>query len=296
MVVSKLATIKDYSWQSSGHFGQIPRKPIDMIVLHHNDGTNFDAVPNIWLTREASAHYQIGPTQIKSCLDESITAWHCGANGYDNNSHTIGIEHVNSTLAPDYLVDPRTEENSAQLVVDIATRYNIPIDRQHIVKHKEMPGCQTDCCGGLRIDWIVARALQIVGKSNSVSTAPEKHLLNVDGLWGLDTWHIIQRSAGLSEDNVISSQSLNSKKLLAGITMPVEYVLSQNAKGSLAIQHIQKYFGSDPDGLLGIKSIKDMQTVLKKKGLYSGLIDGTLDKPSQTIIGLQKLLNLGIKL
>ena len=103
-------------------------------------------------------------------LFRSITAWHCGAYGVDNNSHTIGIEHQNSTGAPDWLVSNENQEKSAQLVADIAKRYGIPLDRNHIVRHREMPKCNPVCSGGLDIDWIVNRAKQINGQATSTPT------------------------------------------------------------------------------------------------------------------------------
>ncbi|ACA21494.1 endolysin [Lactococcus phage asccphi28] len=172
MTISSLTNIKKYEWQSSGHFGGITRKPIDMIVLHHNGGTGSNVVPNCWIEREASAHYQIENGQIINCLDEDITAWHCGAYGVDNNSHTIGIEHQNSTGAPDWLVSNENQEKSAQLVADIAKRYGIPLDRNHIVRHREMPNCNTDCSGGLDIDWVVTRAKQIAGQGGIPAPTP----------------------------------------------------------------------------------------------------------------------------
>lgn len=172
MTVSKLAERTDYDWQTGGHFGQIPRKPIDKIVLHHNGGCGSGVVPNCWKTRQASAHYQIENGTIISCLDEEITAWHCGASGYDNNSHTIGIEHQNSTGAPNWLVSNENQEKSAQLVAEIATRRGIPIDRSHIVRHNEMPGTATACSGGLDIDWIVKRAKEISSGTQTTQTTP----------------------------------------------------------------------------------------------------------------------------
>jgi hypothetical protein len=162
MTISPVATIRDFAWQSSKHFGGT-RKPIDILVLHHNAGTNFNAVPNVWLTRQASAHYQVGPNAIKACLDEDIVAWHAGATNYDNNSHTIGIENVNSAGAPNWPVAQATQENCARLVAEICKRRGIPIDRNHIKGHREMPGCATTCPGGLNLDWIVKRAKEING-------------------------------------------------------------------------------------------------------------------------------------
>lgn len=172
MTFSKLTNRIETAWQSAEHFGGIARKPIDIIVLHHNGGTGTGVVPNCWIQREASAHYQIENGEIIGCLDEDITAWACGVKGYDNNSHTISIEHQNSTGAPNWLVSQQNQEKSAQLVAEIATRRNIPIDRNHILRHREMPGTSTDCSGGLDIDWIVARAKQIVGQGGTPSPKP----------------------------------------------------------------------------------------------------------------------------
>ncbi|RZI47978.1 peptidoglycan recognition protein family protein [Lactococcus kimchii] len=176
MTVSKLATVSKYSWQRGGNFGQIARKPINKLVLHHNAGTGSGVVPNCWVGRQASAHYQIENGTIISCLDEDITAWHCGASGVDNNSHTIGIEHQNSTGAPDWKVSAENQEKSAQLVAEICKRRGIPIDRNHIVRHREMPNCQTACSGGLDIDWIVNRAKEIAGEATASSSSKTKEI------------------------------------------------------------------------------------------------------------------------
>lgn len=173
MTLSKLTNRTDFAWQSGGNFGQIARKPIDKIVLHHNAGTGSGVVPNCWVNRQASAHYQIENGIIIGCLDEDVSGWHCGAAGQDNNSHTIGIEHQNSTGAPNWLVSDQNQEKSAQLVAEICKRRGIPIDRNHIVRHREMPGCQTACSGGLNIDWIVNRAKQIAGQSDSGASASQ---------------------------------------------------------------------------------------------------------------------------
>lgn len=194
MTVSKLATINKYDWQSGGNFGQIIRKPINKIVLHHNAGTGINVVPNCWVSRQASAHYQIENGTIISCLDEDITGWHCGAAGADNNSHTIGIEHQNSTGAPDWKVSAENQEKSAQLVAEICQRRNIPIDRNHIVRHREMPNCQTACSGGLDIEWIVKRAKEIAGQAthNNSANYTRKGEINMYLIFAIDTgnWYV----------------------------------------------------------------------------------------------------------
>ncbi|GAB2026095.1 hypothetical protein OfM1_21680 [Lactovum odontotermitis] len=210
MTISPLTDVRDYGWQSSGHFGGV-RSPIDTIVLHHNAGTGSGVVPNCWIAREASAHYQIENGKIISCLDEEQVAWHCGAAGYDNNGHTIGIEHQNSTGAPNWLVSPENQEKSAQLVAEIAQRRGIPIDRDHIKRHREMPGCYTECSGGLDIDWIVARAQQIAGSGSQTNNGAgsAKGLIKMYLIFCTDTkrWYV---SNGVEVRYVKTGRVLNN--------------------------------------------------------------------------------------
>ena len=62
MGISSLAT--KYGFQSFPHYssGRSGAK-VNKIVIHHMAGTNYDIVPSIWQTREASAHYGIGKTE-----------------------------------------------------------------------------------------------------------------------------------------------------------------------------------------------------------------------------------------
>lgn len=84
------------------------------------------------------------------------------------NQRSIGIEHLNSTGAPTWLVDEKTYQNSAKLIADICKRYKIPCDRQHIIGHKEVPTA-TACPGGLDVDRLVRMAKDIL---NGVKKQP----------------------------------------------------------------------------------------------------------------------------
>ncbi|MBC7589672.1 MAG: N-acetylmuramoyl-L-alanine amidase, partial [Salinibacterium sp.] len=59
-------------------------------------------------------------------------------------------------------------EKAAQLTADWCKRYNIPCDREHVIGHREVytkfgKGYATACPGGLDLNWIVARANEILG-------------------------------------------------------------------------------------------------------------------------------------
>ncbi|WP_283680325.1 N-acetylmuramoyl-L-alanine amidase [Lentilactobacillus sp. Marseille-Q4993] len=139
---------------------------IDRIILHHNASTNKNVAMNTWVQggpAGTSAHYEVTPTEIIGCVGEQYAAWHAGGTGGSDvprisnpNQRSIGIENLNSSGAPYWKVDPRTMRNCARLVADICKRYNIPLDRKHVLGHKEVTA--TACPGGLNVDEVVRLA------------------------------------------------------------------------------------------------------------------------------------------
>ncbi len=133
------------------------RAKIDRIVIHHNAGTSDENARRTWYVssgNETSAHYQVTPDKIWGCVGENFPAWHAG--NAEMNARSIGIEHLNSTGAPGWQIAEETYKNSAKLIADLCRRYNIPIDRKHIVGHKEIVG--TACPGGIDIDKLIRMA------------------------------------------------------------------------------------------------------------------------------------------
>ena len=167
MANSPLVTEENYNVGGHLTYGRQGTK-IDRIVLHHNAATS-DVIPGVWQNRAASAHYQVTPNAIRQCVDEGNTAWHAG--NWAMNLRSIGIEHLNSTGAPNWDVADETEERSAALVADICMRHGIPCDRGHILKHSQTSA--TACPGGLDVDKIVRRANEIMGGANvNIPAAP----------------------------------------------------------------------------------------------------------------------------
>ena len=133
------------------------RVKINRIIIHHNATTNDAVARHTWYVSSGhgtSAHYQVTPDKIWGCVGENYVAYHAG--NYPVNQRSIGIEHLNNTGAPTWTIAEETYRNSAKLIRDICERYNIPIDRQHILKHSECSS--TSCPGGIDIDRLVAMA------------------------------------------------------------------------------------------------------------------------------------------
>lgn len=163
MAYSGLADQDSRGWWGHNYSSPAYRKGYQYVILHHNASTNFDAVPGIWRTRQASAHYQVGPDHIRVCLDEENVAWSAGS--WDANTKSIAIENVDADT--NWNIAPATQENCAKLVADICKRRGIPIDADHIKGHSAFSS--TRCPGNLDVSWVINRARELSGQG-AIST------------------------------------------------------------------------------------------------------------------------------
>ena len=161
MPISKLAT--PYKFENFGAVRWNSRggTPITTIVVHHAATTNFNAMPDVWATREASAHYGIGQNgEIRAYVDEDKRAWHCG----NGNSYSIGIECTNISLDPEWKVSDKTVDALVALIKEIQSRRG----KLQIVGHKDVPGNATACPGPS----LYPRLQEIRNRVNSTETLP----------------------------------------------------------------------------------------------------------------------------
>ena len=140
-------TVGDGNWDSS-------RTTIDRVVIHTMVGTASQADARFNSQDRVSAHYGVLlDGSIWHWVDEDKTAYHAGE--YSMNQRSIGIEHEDNGDFNGSRTDS-LYATSAELVRDICLFYNIPIDRQHIIKHSEV--IPTGCPDALDIDRIVREA------------------------------------------------------------------------------------------------------------------------------------------
>ena len=69
-------------------------------------------------------------------MPETDTTWHAG--NYYYNERSVGIEHVGMATDPAGYSDGLYEK-SAALVKNIRTRWKVPLDRDHIFGHYQVP-------------------------------------------------------------------------------------------------------------------------------------------------------------
>ena len=151
MSESPLVTKKVWANANNYEVGRSGYK-IKGIVVHHAATTSISAVDATFQNpdRRASAHYTVGGKEIHQHVSEANTAWHCG-NWYGNHA-TVGIETVNSTLAPDWKVSDESLETLIKLVADVAKRNSLgklwldpKADYPTLSGHKDWYGSATAC-------------------------------------------------------------------------------------------------------------------------------------------------------
>jgi len=120
-------------------------KEIDMVVIHIAQGSYSGTVR--WFKNRhsnVSAHYVVGARgKIAQCVRNEDIAWHAG--NWQYNKKSIGIEHSGYASSPGAFQGKY--RTSAKLSAYLARRYNIPVDKDHFVLHRNVPGVNKSCPG-----------------------------------------------------------------------------------------------------------------------------------------------------
>ncbi|MFF6776190.1 N-acetylmuramoyl-L-alanine amidase [Streptomyces sp. NPDC012637] len=112
---------------------------VDRVVIHVVQGSYRSAVKVFKdPAHGAAAHYVVRKDgHVAQMIRELDVAFHAG--NRDMNERSIGIEHEGFVDRPQDFTRAMYE-GSARLTADICARYGIPVDREHIIGHVEVPG------------------------------------------------------------------------------------------------------------------------------------------------------------
>jgi len=112
---------------------------IDMVIVHVTQGSLASAVKAFQDPgHQAAAHYIVGQDgRVTQMIRELDVAYHAGNRDY--NERSVGIEHEGFVDRPQDFTDAMYAA-SARLTARICARYDIPVDREHIIGHVEVPG------------------------------------------------------------------------------------------------------------------------------------------------------------
>lgn len=139
---------------------------IDMVIIHVTQG-GFDSAVQAFRDPKhgAASHYIVRKDgHITQMIRELDVAYHAGNREY--NERSVGIEHAGFVERASSFTDEMYEA-SARLTARICGRYDIPVDREHIIGHVEVPGTDhTD--PGPHWDW--DRYMRLVRQARSAAT------------------------------------------------------------------------------------------------------------------------------
>jgi hypothetical protein len=109
------------------------------IVIHDTEGTYDGSVALAQDPTYLAWNYTVRSSDghIAQHLNAKDVGWHAG-NWYVN-MHSIGVEHEGKAGNGAWFTEAMYE-NSATLVKYLAKRYDIPLDRAHIIGHDQVPG------------------------------------------------------------------------------------------------------------------------------------------------------------
>ena len=139
------------------------RRVTDQIVIHHTGNAVDDdlSAAEIDASHKGQGWTCIGYHYVirkDGTVEVARPHWTVGAHAYGHNSHTIGI-HVCGNFEEAEPTDAQIE-SLAMLLANLCTDYGLPIDRDHIIGHREL--MPTACPG----ENLFAEMDTVVGKAN----------------------------------------------------------------------------------------------------------------------------------
>lgn len=125
---------------------------IKYIVVHDTEGSWEGVLNLVQDPTYVSWNYTLRSTDghIAQHVKAKDVAWHAG-NWYIN-AKSIGLEHEGFLANPDAWYTEAMYRSSARLVKYLSAKYRIPLDRQHILGHDNVPGPTTSTVSGMHTD------------------------------------------------------------------------------------------------------------------------------------------------
>ncbi|MEO3848261.1 N-acetylmuramoyl-L-alanine amidase [Streptomyces sp. B8F3] len=119
------------------------RRPHDQriryIVVHDTEGGYDGSVQSVLDPEFVSWHYTLRSSDghVAQHVRTGDVAWHAG--NWQVNAQSIGLEHEARLTDPDAWFTEAMYRSSARLVRHLAHEYDVPLNRQHILGHDNVP-------------------------------------------------------------------------------------------------------------------------------------------------------------
>lgn len=126
---------------------------IDRIVIHDTEASYADTLDIFQTpTSYVSSNYVVRSADgfVTQMVPTRDVAYHAG--NYYFNQHSIGIEIEGYALQGNQFYTPEVYRSTADLVAYLAERYDIPLNRRHVIGHDEVPGPNLTYQAGMHWD------------------------------------------------------------------------------------------------------------------------------------------------
>ncbi|MEU7176902.1 MULTISPECIES: N-acetylmuramoyl-L-alanine amidase [Streptomyces] len=156
---------------------------VDTIVIHDTEGSWETTLKLIKDPTYVSWNYTVRSSDglIAQHVPTRDVAWHAG-NWY-TNSHSVGIEHEGFLTAPDAWYTEAMYRTSARLVKYLSRKYDVPLDRQHILGHDNVPATSPSTVPGMHTDpgpyWDWGHYFALLGKPFTPTAGPHGGLVTI---------------------------------------------------------------------------------------------------------------------
>ncbi|MEU1213275.1 N-acetylmuramoyl-L-alanine amidase [Streptomyces sp. NPDC005791] len=157
---------------------------VKFIVLHDTE-VDYDTTLRIFQNpaSQSSAHYVVRSSDghVTQMVKNKDVAWQAG-NWY-LNTHSIGIEQEGVAAEGATWYTPEMYRSTARLVRHLAAKYDIPLDRQHILGHDGVPPTSAAGTHGMHWDpgpyWDWNRFMALLGRPTVPSAPSGSELVTV---------------------------------------------------------------------------------------------------------------------
>ncbi|MER5891187.1 peptidoglycan recognition family protein [Streptomyces sp. NPDC001941] len=156
---------------------------IDYIVVHDTEGSYETTVKLVQDPTYVSWQYTLRSSDghVAQHVALKDVAWHAG-NWY-TNAKSVGLEHEGFLTAPDAWYTEAMYRSSARLVRYLAARFDIPLDRQHVLGHDNVPGPLAGNIPGMHTDpgpyWDWAHYFQLLGRPFTPGAGPNAAVVTI---------------------------------------------------------------------------------------------------------------------
>lgn len=156
---------------------------VDYIVIHDTEATWETTLQLVQDPTYVSWHYSLRSADghVAQHVATKDVGWHAG-NWYVN-AKSIGLEHEGFLTDPDAWYTEAMYRSSARLVRHLAARYDIPLDRHHIIGHDNVQGPTEESVSGMHTDpgpyWDWAHYFELLGAPFEATGGPRAGLVTI---------------------------------------------------------------------------------------------------------------------